>query len=102
MIYQQKLGKLQEDEGIRAANKLTRLHLEYARNKMKVKLASQVFSTSVAKALLFLEKSGHPEFVGAGATARFLLLVDRAFDYLNGSNPFGKGPKAPTTSANLE
>ena len=69
---------------------------------MKVKLAAQVFSSSVAKALLFLEQSGHPDFVGAAATAGFLLLVDQAFDYLNGSSPFGKGCKAPTTAQNIE
>ena len=102
MVYSQRLHELQDKEGIRAANKLTRLHIEYAKNKMKVKLAVQVFSSSVAKALLFLEETGHPDFVGAGATAGFLLLVDEAFDYLNGSSPFGKGAKAPTTTNNLE
>lgn len=68
---------------------------------MKVKLAAQVFSNSVGKALLLLEEDGHPDFVGAGATARFVLLVNQAFDYLNTSNPHGKGFKAPTTMNNL-
>ena len=68
---------------------------------MKVKLAAQLFSSSVGKALLYLEGSGHVDFVGAGATARFILMVDQAFDYLNASSPYGRGFKAPTTSSNL-
>ena len=68
---------------------------------MKVKLAAQLFSSSVGKALLYLAESGHHQFVGAEATARFILLVDQAFDYLNGSSPYGKGFKAPVTVSNL-
>ena len=96
----QKLNDLQQAEGIKAANKLSRLHIDYDRNKMKVKFAAQVFSNSVGKALLHLEDEGHPDFVGAGATARFVLLVDQAFDYMNTSNPHGRGFKAPTTMNN--
>ncbi|XP_037082159.1 uncharacterized protein LOC119102811 [Pollicipes pollicipes] len=92
----QALYDLQHSEGIRAANKLSRLHVQYEKNKMKVKPAAQLFSSSVGKALLYLEESGHHEFIGAGATARFILLVDQAFDYLNNSNPYGKGFKTPT------
>ena len=69
---------------------------------MKVKLAVQVFSSSVGKALQFLEQSGHPLFVGAGPTAEFILAVDRAFDFLNGSSPLGKGYKSPMKRQNIE
>ena len=100
-IVPQALYNLQQSEGIRAANKLSRLHVQYVKNKMKVKLAAQLFSSSVGKALLYLEEAGHTDFVGAGATARFILLIDQAFDYLNCSSPYGKGFKAPTTSSNL-
>ena len=55
----------------------------------------QVFSSSAGKALDFLSESGHPGFEEAGATAKFLLTVDRAFNYMNGSSPFGKGYKSP-------
>ena len=93
---------LQREEGIRAGNKLSRKHVEYSQNKMRVKLAVQVFSSSVGKALDYLLDAGHPKFQDAGATARFLQTVDRAFDFMNGSSPFGKGYKAPMTLNNLE
>ena len=92
---------MQHEEGIRAANKLSKKHVDYSHNKMKVKLAVQVFSNSVGKALQYLAKSGHPQFVGAEPTADFILAVDRAFDFLNGSSPLGKGYKSPMTRHNL-
>ncbi|XP_037079496.1 uncharacterized protein LOC119100514 [Pollicipes pollicipes] len=101
LVFMAALYDLQHSEGIRAANKLSRLHVQYEKNKMKVKLAAQLFSSSVGKALLYLEESGHYDFIGAGATARFVLLVDQAFDYLNGSNPHGKSFKTPATASNL-
>ncbi|KAF0307773.1 DNA transposase THAP9 [Amphibalanus amphitrite] len=99
--YVQALYALQQREGIRAANKLSRLHIEYKKNKMKVKLAAQLFSSSVGNALLYMAESGHHQFVGAEATARFILMIDQAFDYLNGSSIYGKGFKAPVTANNL-
>ncbi|XP_037076707.1 uncharacterized protein LOC119097864 [Pollicipes pollicipes] len=90
-----------KSEGIRAANKLSRLHVQYEKNKRKVKLAAQLFSSSVGKALLYLEESGHHEFIGVGATGRLILLVDQAFDYLNSSNPYVKVFKTPVAANNL-
>ncbi|XP_037071404.1 uncharacterized protein LOC119092552 [Pollicipes pollicipes] len=82
-------------------NKLSRLHVQCKKNKMKVKIAAQLFSSSVGKALLYLEESGHHEFIGAGVTAYVILRVDQTFDYLNSSNPYGKGFKTPVTANNL-
>ena len=76
----QALYDLKQTEGIRAANKLSRLHVQYQENKTKVKLAAQLFSSSVGKALLYLEETGHHQFIGAGVTVRFILLIDQAFD----------------------
>jgi len=45
------LFPLQSEEGLRLANKLTRNHIEWERQKMKFKLAVQIFSQSVADAL---------------------------------------------------
>jgi hypothetical protein len=44
---------------------------EWYRRKMKVKLAVQVLSQSVADALQFLRDEGHPQFADAGATIVF-------------------------------
>ena len=96
----QALYELQHAKGIRAANKLLRLHVQYEKNKIKVKLAAQVFSSSVGKALQYLSQSGHPKFAGAGPMASFIIMMDQAFDFLNCSSPFGRGFKAPTTANN--
>ena len=47
------LHKLQEDEGLHAGNKLGKGHMEYYKNKMKVKFATQTLSRSISDALIF-------------------------------------------------
>ena len=69
---------------------------------MKVKLAAQVFSSSVGKALQHLSKSGHPKFAVAGLTASFVIVVGQAFDFLNCGRPFGRSFKTPTTASNCK
>lgn len=63
---------------------------------MKVNLAAQVFSSSVADAFEYCHthlKLG--KFTGREATIQFLRHIDAAFDILNSCNPFEKGMKAP-------
>lgn len=48
-----KLNDPQEKQGMHVANKLTRKHLKFRNSIMKVKLASQLLSRSVAVALKF-------------------------------------------------
>lgn len=47
--YFTKLHSIQVNEGLHLSNKLR--HIEYHKQKMKVKLAVQIFSSSVADAL---------------------------------------------------
>lgn len=61
--YLVELEKLQKEIGSRFANKLCGLHINFHNSKMKVYLGVQLVSSSVADALEFLEKSGHPKFV---------------------------------------
>ena len=76
-FYVKELHKLQNVEGLRFGNRLTAAHVdEWRRRKMKVKLAVQVLSTSVADALQFLMEHGHPTFAGAGPTIAFIRLMD--------------------------
>ena len=44
---------MQEQEHLHCANKLTRHHINFENQKMKVHLATQLFSRSVAKSLEF-------------------------------------------------
>jgi DNA transposase THAP9 len=48
------LHELQTCEGLKAANKLRRNHIEWYQQKMKVNLAAQTLSRSVARALEFV------------------------------------------------
>lgn len=49
--YLSMLNNLQVKEGLHLGNKLRTPHIEYYKQKMKVKLAVQVFSASVADVL---------------------------------------------------
>lgn len=49
----QNLNKLQEKEHLHLANKIRHSHIFFLNQKMKVKLASQLFSNSVADGLKF-------------------------------------------------
>ncbi|KAH8009969.1 hypothetical protein HPB51_023025 [Rhipicephalus microplus] len=95
------LEKLQRDEGLHLENRLTRAHIEWAKQKMKVRLAVQTLSSSVADALDFCESTLKlPQFKGAHATAEFIRIFDRLFDVLNSRNPFGRSYKAALRKAN--
>ena len=69
---------------------------------MKVKLATQVCSQSVANALLHCAKNLKlPEFKGTEPTAEFLKCFDLLFDIMNSRFTFGKHSKAPLSSQNI-
>ncbi|CAH2091914.1 unnamed protein product [Euphydryas editha] len=91
----QKLHDLQEEEGLKLKNKLTRVHVDFFGKKMNVKLAAQVLSSSVADAIDYLRSIGHPSFAGSEATVEYLRYLDRLFDILNAKNPVGVGFKSP-------
>ena len=89
------LHRIQEDEGLKFGNRLSKSHIEYHRHKMNVKVAAQTLSSSVADSIEYLMMSGHPEFADAEGTIRFIRIVDRLFDLLNSRSPFGKGYRKP-------
>ena len=65
----EELNILQEKEGLRLGNKLKLAHIQWRKQKMKVKLAAQVFSRSVADALEYCNKELHlPQFRGCEET----------------------------------
>lgn len=81
----------QTSEGLHAATKLRKRHVQWQREKMKVKLAAQTFSNSVADALLFLAGDlKMNNFRGAEATADFCKLFNNLFDIFNSRTLFSK------------
>lgn len=99
--YIEALEALQRKEGLHLGNKLTRVHLLWEKQKMKVRLAVQTLSSSVADALDFCESTLKlPQFRGAHATAKFIRIFDRLFDLLNSRNPLARSYKAAIRKEN--
>ncbi|KAG4066247.1 hypothetical protein HA402_000471 [Bradysia odoriphaga] len=83
--YVEKLERLQSEKGLSLATKLTKQHINFYNNKMKVSLAVQIFSTRVADALTYCKDM--EDFKGCDATIKFIKTVNDVFDVLN-SNKF--------------
>ena len=100
----EELHKLQEMEGLRLANKLRSAHIDWKPQKMKVNLAAQTLSSSVADALEYCEGKLHemPQFRGCGPTVKFIRIFDRLFDVLNSRNPKANSFKAPIRKTNYQ
>ena len=89
------LHQVQQNEGLKFGNKISNSHVSFHRNKMNVRLAAQLFSSSVADSLEFLMLSECKEFENAHGTINFIRIIDKLFDLLNSKNPFGKRYKKP-------
>lgn len=81
--YIVRLQALQSSEGLTAGNKLTNAHINWERQKMKVKLAVQTLSASTAKGIRLGRELGVVHFDGSEATESFILTIDHLFDVLN-------------------
>lgn len=66
------LNDVQEREGLHAANKITRKHINFGGQKMKVSLAAQTLSRSVALALTMLKEAGYQQFEDCSPTVEFV------------------------------
>ena len=94
------LQELQEASGLRAANKLTKSHICFENKKMKVKLAAQTLSNSVASALEYAEYLQCPNLTNCEGTIVFVRTIDRLFDIFNSRSPLAKGFKSPLNVRN--
>jgi hypothetical protein len=70
--YFSKLNAVQNRAGLHLANKLSDRHINFKKQIMKVSLAAQTVSSSVAMAMKFLLEEGDPDFIGAAATIEFI------------------------------
>ena len=78
--YIDNLHKLQDNEGLRLGNKLKPPHIKWKQQKMKVNLAAQTFSSSVADATECCTSTLKlPQFQGSEATLKFIRLFDHLF-----------------------
>lgn len=81
--YFEELHSIQENEGLHLANKLRNKYLNYRKQKMKVRLAAQLFSNSVADSMTVLKNMNIPSFKYSTATIRFINLFNDLFDIMN-------------------
>ncbi|KYN03296.1 THAP domain-containing protein 9 [Cyphomyrmex costatus] len=81
--YFEQLHTIQEKEGLHLANKLRCKHLNYRKQKMKVRLAAQLFSNSVADSMTVLKNMNISLFKDSIATIRFINLFNDLFDIMN-------------------
>lgn len=89
--YFGRMVRFQESVGLHAANKLTRRHLHFKKEIMKVNLALQIFSNSVVDALDYLNIDlGLHDFRNSEHTATFCRIFNNVFDVLNSRNCLSK------------
>lgn len=74
-----KLNNVQEKSGLHLANKLTFKHVNFSNQKMKVSLAAQTLSRSVAVALETMKDLGYKEFEDCSATIEFITVSEVFF-----------------------
>lgn len=91
------------DENELITHKLTQKHTKHwAENKMKVSLAAQLFSRSVASSMNFLKEKNCPVFLNADATINFTLRINNIFDILNSKKCADGEFKRPLCPENKE
>jgi len=101
--YLRKLNELQEKEGLHLCNKINKRHINFFKQKMKVKLATQLLSKSVAEALMFCaEELKIKDFINAGPTIKFISMMNDAFDILNSKKISDYGFKQALCEKNIE
>lgn len=100
--YIEGLASKQHEAGLRLGNKLTQRHINFEQQKMKVSLAAQTLSSSVATAIQYMREMGDSEFQDTEATEFFLRLIDTWFDIMNSHNIFCTGYKRAIDFSNLQ
>lgn len=94
------LNNLQKDQGLKFANKLSERHLKFRNEIMKVKLATQLLSKSVANALELCEQLSIPKFCETAATVDFINIFNDLFDIFNSRSVHIFGFKKPICPQN--
>lgn len=101
-VYFKHLVNLQNMSGLHAGTKIRTRHIRYHKEKMKVRLAAQIFSNSVADALEYCAKDlKNKLFENAEPTIEFCRKINNIFDLLNSRNFLSKSPYNKPLSDNF-
>jgi hypothetical protein len=96
------LEELQTVEGLHLGTKLTPSHINFDGEKMKVKLAVQLFSEFTTSGLDYMRKTDYPGFEQSEETAIFDRLINDDFDIFNSKNGNATHLKKPLQKENSE
>ena len=96
------LYNMQKDDVLHLANKLKSKHIHWHNVKMKVAVAAQTLSNSVASGIRYLKLIGIPKFQNSDETAEFIEKINNMFDILNSKSKFGTHYKTPITLENID
>lgn len=81
--YFEELERFGREKGYTMTHKLTKKHIQWYRAPMRVHLATETLSNSVADSMEFLMSKGKKEFADCTATVRFIRIFNNLFDVLN-------------------
>lgn len=81
--FLEQLYAQQQEEGLHLGYIVTNSHIRYGKQKMKIKLATQLLSTSVADSLEFLLQNKVAGFEVCSSTVEFIIIFDKPLDILN-------------------
>lgn len=90
--YLPTLNNVQQKERLHLGNRVTIRHIRFQKSKMKVNLAVQLLSSSVASSLRYLssDETYKSKFKNAKPTADFIELFNNLFDIFNSRSIGGK------------
>jgi len=89
--YFEKLVAVQDGLGLHFATKIRNRHINYFKEKMKVRLAAQTFSQSVADAMTYCKNNLKlTDFNNCASTITFCININNIFDFLNTRNYLSK------------
>lgn len=80
------LENFQRENNVNLGNKITKVHVQWEKKKMSVRIAAESLSNSVADAIEFLRNQGIEAFQGSEATVAFIRRINNIFDILNSKN----------------
>ena len=69
---------------------------------MKVSVAAQTLSSSVAAGIMYLQSLKLKQFENSQDTAEFILTINNLFDMLNSKSKYGKNYRSPLKQENLD
>lgn len=97
------LANKQDNDNFELGNKLSRDHINFKAAPMKVSLAAQTMSHSVADTLEQLCEDQYEQFMGCESTVKFIRLVNNVFDVQNygDGKPKDEHFKQPLCESNI-